>query len=151
MLWLYKVQIACIEVHENDADVSKACGIHAWLCGCCRWVSLNKAATQIVTTLPAGELALSAKYSNTVTKLFQSAVNANFTAVRLFLHGEDEGSQLQTQPGQPLSPLPTPGDVGTLCNCQVIKAGRCPRMITGMQECIMRRSSSKFTPLLLVS
>ncbi|CAK0752555.1 hypothetical protein CVIRNUC_002155 [Coccomyxa viridis] len=63
------------------------------------WVSLNKAATQIVTNLPAGALALSAKYSNTVTKLFQSAVNANFTAVRLFLHGEDEGSQLQTQPG----------------------------------------------------
>ena len=52
------------------------------MCGCCRWVSLNKAATQIVTTLPAGALALSAKYSNTVTKLFQSAVNANFTAVR---------------------------------------------------------------------
>ena len=63
---------------------------------------MNKAATQIVTTLPAGALALSTKYSNTVTKLFRSAVNANFTAVRLFLHGEDEGSQLQTQPGQPL-------------------------------------------------
>jgi len=65
-----------------------------------RWVSLNKAATQIVAALPSGAAALNAKYSNTVTKLFQSAVKAKFTAVRLFLHGEDESSQLQTQPGQ---------------------------------------------------
>ena len=70
----------------------------------CRWVSLNKAATQIAAGLPSGAAALNATYSNTVTKLFQSAVSAKFTAVRLFLHGEDEGSQLQTQPGQ--SPPP---------------------------------------------
>ena len=69
----------------------------------CSWVSLNKAATTIVASLPTGAAGLNAKYSNTVTKLFKAAVSAKFTAVRLFLHGEDEGSQLQTQPGQPLS------------------------------------------------
>ncbi|CAL5227630.1 g10635 [Coccomyxa viridis] len=63
------------------------------------WVSLNKAATAIVASLPTGAAGLNAKYSNTVTKLFKAAVSAKFTAVRLFLHGEDEASQLQTQPG----------------------------------------------------
>lgn len=115
------------------------------MCGCCRWVSLNKAATQIVTNLPAGALALSAKYSNTVTKLFQSAVNANFTAVRLFLHGEDEGSQLQTQPGQLLSPA-------AWAPCAIVlssKVADVSTMTGGMQECTMRQSSSKLTPPLL--
>ncbi len=51
----------------------------------------------------AGAAGLSAKYSNTVTQLFKAAVSAKFTAVRLFLHGEDEASQLQTQPGQHVS------------------------------------------------
>ena len=63
-------------------------------------MSLNKEATAIVPSLPSGLAGLDDKYSNSVTKLFQSAVAANFTAVRLFLHGEDEASQLQTQPGQ---------------------------------------------------
>lgn len=71
--------------------------------GLCRWVSLNKAATAIVASLPTGAAGLNAKYSNTVTKLFKAAVSAKFTAVRLFLHGEDEASQLQTQPGQHVS------------------------------------------------
>ena len=115
------------------------------MCGCCRWVSLNKAATQIVTTLPAGALALSAKYSNTVTKLFQSAVNANFTAVRLFLHGEDEGSQLQTQPGQ-LLPLATWAPSAIDGSSRVADVST---MIGGMQACTMRQSSSKLTPPLL--
>ena len=66
----------------------------------CSWVSLNKAATATVASLPSGAAGLSAKYSNTVTQLFKAAVSAKFTAVRLFLHGEDEASQLQTQPGQ---------------------------------------------------
>lgn len=70
----------------------------------CSWVSLNKAATVVVASLPTGAAGLNAKYSNTVTQLFKAAVNAKFTVVRLFLHGEDEASQLQTQPGQGLAP-----------------------------------------------
>ena len=116
------------------------------MCGCCRWVSLNKAATQIVTTLPAGASVLSAKYSNTVTKLFQSAVNANFTAVRLFLHGEDEGSQLQTQPGQ-LLPLATWTPTAVVVSSSVADVST---VIGGMQECTMRQSSSELTPPSLV-
>jgi hypothetical protein len=64
------------------------------------WVSLNREAAAIAAGLPSSMAAVQQDGGgNQVTSLFKTAQAAGFTAVRLFLHGEDSGFQLQTSQG----------------------------------------------------
>lgn len=71
----------------------------------CRWVSFNKAAASAIKSLPQGQAGLDSRYTNQVTDVFKAANQYGFTAVRLFLHGEDSSFQLQTGPGEVKSPI----------------------------------------------